>query len=75
MQSTRGNTKLLRTSLPGLNGVCPGQGGDEGSSSGWARKAQNGMQITWEIFTLRVRSSYQPAESYKQSPDVWEPAR
>jgi hypothetical protein len=33
------------------------------------------MQITWEIFTLRMRSSYQPAASYKQSPDVWEPAR
>jgi len=33
------------------------------------------MQITWEIFTLRMRSSYQPTASYKQSPDVWEPAR
>jgi hypothetical protein len=31
--------------------------------------------MTLETFTLRVRSSYRAAASYKQSPDVWEPAR
>jgi len=75
MQSTRGNTKLLRTSLPELSGVCPGQGDDKGLSSRSARKAQNGMQNTWEIFTLRVRTSLQPTASYRKSPVVWEPAR
>jgi hypothetical protein len=75
MQSTRGNTKLLRTSVPELGGVCPGQGDDELLSSRSARKAQNGMQITWEIFTLRMRTSHQPTASYRQGPAVWEPAK
>ena len=75
MQSARGNTKLLQQSLTGPNGVCPGQGDDEGSSSGLVRKAQNGMQDTWEIFTLRMRTSDQPTASYRQSPVAWELAK
>jgi len=75
MQPTRGNTKLLRTSLPELSGVYPGQSDDNGLSTRSARKAQNGMENTWEIFTLRVRTSHQPTASYRQSPVVREPAR
>ena len=33
------------------------------------------MQITWEIFTLRVRSSHLSPASYGQSPVVWELVR
>jgi hypothetical protein len=75
MQSTRGNTKLLQHREPGLNGVCPGQGDDEGSCSDWVRKAQNGMQITWEIFTLRMRTGHRLTASYGQGLVVWELVR
>jgi hypothetical protein len=33
------------------------------------------MQDTWEIFTLRVRTSHQPTASYRQSPVAWESAK
>jgi hypothetical protein len=75
MQSLRGNIKLLRTSSPELRGICPGQGDDQGVSSRSVRKAQNGMQDTWEIFTLRMRTSHRPTASYRQSPVAWESAK
>jgi hypothetical protein len=33
------------------------------------------MQDTWEIFTLRMRTSHQPTASYRQSPVAWESAK
>ena len=75
MQSTCETLNCINVVALGLNGICPGQGNDEGSSSGWERKAQNGVLTTWENFTLRARHSYQPVASDWQSPVVRDPAR
>ena len=38
-------------------------------------RAQNGMEITREVFTLRMRTSHGSTASYRQSPIVWESVR
>jgi len=75
MQSRCRNTKLLQHRGTGPNGICPGQGNDEGPSSDGERKAQNGMLTGCETFTLRTRHSSEAVTSDWQSPVVRDPAR
>lgn len=74
MQPAHGNTKLLQRPYTDLNRIYPGQGYGTGLISGRVRKAQNGMLITSENFTLRMRHGHQPAASSGQCLGMREPA-